>query len=197
MRFFRAFTQRWRWFYGAGAVLLLVLGLAFLFLAPQPTDNAVLYALVNGEHSMRLIYVPVILMILGIALYISHKRQVKQGLLFYLLTMIIGTAALVIGLGISNTSGRVRLTHVTSVDANGSRYNLAQYPVASDRSMIGIALAYVLYQCDPLGVSCSAIFHYPGSQEVPLDVWEPALTFENGAVTLKMDGRVVYPQATF
>jgi hypothetical protein len=190
MRFFRALTQRWRWFYGLGAVLLLLFGLAFLFLAPQPNDTSVFYALVNGDHSVNLIYIPVVLMILGIALYISHTRQVKRGLLFYLVTMIIGTAALVVGMGISNA-------YVAAVDANGSRYNLVKYPVASDRSVLGIALAYVLYQCDPLGVTCSTLFHYPGTQEIPLDLWEPALTVENGTVTLKMDGVVVYPEVTF
>ncbi len=192
-------VQRWWIIYG------LSLGIFFLYLfiaifgppTPKPADEIVFYPWIMLREANNL---PTLILsavfILAIVLFGLKKKSFTPAVLLGVITAICCIIILALfgpALGTIRTGFEPdpTITHVTSIRENQYVYNLAKHRAGFEV----IGEAYILYECDSLGISCRAIFRYrPKSLEAAHADLEnpPVLSSDSTNIALHIGGKVVY-----
>lgn len=192
-------VRKWWVFYGISLVIIIVGIIIAIFgpSLPKPADNIVFYPWITlRETNNPLTLILLAVSILAIVLFALKKKSFKPVVLLGAVTTICCVTALAL---LGPALGNMRtgfdpdptLTHVTSIRTSQHIYNLVRHQAFYE----AIGEAFILYECDSLGINCHTIYRYKSNslEDVYADMEHPPiLASDESNVTLQIAGKVAY-----
>jgi hypothetical protein len=154
MKFIRALSKRWKWFYVAAWLLF---GLSITGYGAVPTKPPEHEAAFNLPFFMLdaagwAIVLSFILLVLSSLLFALDSRRLLSAIGSFPLTALVGIAILAL-IGPVTTLERLNVVHT-----NNHVYQLAQYRKWIDFRDEAI---YLLYECDSWAITCRELYRHP------------------------------------
>lgn len=161
MKLWRWLVAKWWVVYGIGVIAFIVLSTMWLVVShPDYDDNEVNYLSIwwSGNAEVMMFY-SLLLLVVIFGLYVLRTRNLRRALAVATITFVVVFVWLSLldpYMNLSVVTPRIR--HVSSVDLEGHRYNLASY---ASSNFPGSIAGYVVYKCDSVGINCQKLHQAP------------------------------------
>lgn len=146
------------------------------------------------EKGNLLVVILLVCFVLGSILFALKNNSFGSGLFLAIITLI-SCIAILAWIGPYIGDSDPTLNHVDSTSANGHVYNLAKHNAFYE----AIGQAYILYECDSLGINCRTIYRYKPKflEEVYADKENsPFISSDSTGISVHIAGKVLYTVST-